>query len=83
MKEFVIQGGYDEDEDETLYWNNIDGWGDFESATVFSTDELNNISFPITSDYVCIAILNSKRDIVNNLTIEEAYAKYFPDSQNA
>ncbi len=37
---FVIVSRSEGDEDEPLFWSNEDGWGDLESATVFSREEL-------------------------------------------
>jgi hypothetical protein len=32
---------------ETLYWNNDIGWGDFYSATSFTTEQKKTLSLPI------------------------------------
>lgn len=46
---FVIVSRSEGDEDEPLFWSNEDGWGDLESATVFSREELaDGCSLPMS-----------------------------------
>jgi hypothetical protein len=32
-------------EEEPMFWNNDDGWGDLSSATVFTDEDKENLSF--------------------------------------
>lgn len=50
---FKIQGKYDPEQSHNpsykqtfLYWSNVEGWGDFASATTFYEDEIECISMP-------------------------------------
>jgi hypothetical protein len=67
MDRFVIQGEYDENVEDDSFWSNEDGWVDFESATIFSKDELNSINLPIGT--VCISYLNKENHIWKRTTI--------------
>ena len=46
-----------QDDDEPLYWNNETGWGDWLSATVFTSDERDHFNLPIDGTW---------RQITNN-----------------
>lgn len=44
--DFIIRNFADRGDDEPLYWNNDDGWGDRDSATRFNRLELGRIGLP-------------------------------------
>lgn len=51
-KRFKIQGPYDNDNDQFLYWSNENGWGSFEEATIFKYEEMHLIRPPMEATHV-------------------------------
>ena len=47
MKRFKIQGEWDDNDKDFLYWSNDLGWVDFASASIFQDDEIPFINLPI------------------------------------
>jgi len=45
MEKFIIVGP--KDDNEQLYWSDIDGWGDKNSATEYTKKEINNMYYPM------------------------------------
>ena len=37
-------------QDEPIFWSNIDGWGNLDSATIFSSEETEFLRLPISGD---------------------------------
>jgi hypothetical protein len=62
MDRFVIQGEYDDNVEDDSFWSNEDGWVDFDSATIFSKEELDRINLPMGT--VCISYLNIDNRII-------------------
>ena len=68
MRQFKIQGEFDGDDQDFLYWSNDLGWVDFESATVFNADEIN-YNMPMGTKGIAIL------DETNTCSVEEARRK--------
>jgi len=52
MRKFKIQGEYDQEDGEPLYWANDFGWTDFYNGTEFSENEKTEIDFPMGAKYI-------------------------------
>lgn len=76
---FKIEGDNDTSTGEILYWSNDDGWVDFDSATIFHTNELINIHFPTGSDNLRLALLKSNGEIKESIDLRTAYERFLDE----
>lgn len=51
MKYVIYSQFESESEGESMYWSNVDGWGDRESATIFSFEEKEIFNLPISGEW--------------------------------
>lgn len=65
---FKIQGPYSEDDQAYLYWSNDIGWVDFDSATIFNKNELNQ-NYPMESTR--IVLLGKHGEITQTVEIKD------------
>lgn len=79
MRHFLIQGEFDTKDGEFLYWSNKDGWVDFELATLFGTDELYDIHFPVDVTPKIALLQDNNKSRQEVLTMEEAFARFCPE----
>ena len=60
-----IQGLFDEDNQETLYWNNDIGWVDEGAATIFDREEIPLLNMP--EGAVALAWLRHDEETIHNI----------------
>lgn len=69
MRQFKIQGYFDIDDQDFLYWSDEDGWVDFDSADTYNADELYGMYLPLETKGIAIL------DETNVSSLPEAFDK--------